>query len=93
MTLESTYRERMKQMYEAVKCRLDYQVALQNARQDFERTNMIHWITNEVNKAITDKTRTRYITSMSQSTYEETSLTVKSLLSSNSVRKVDPSEV
>ena len=55
MTLEAAYRERMKQMYEAVKRRLDYQVALQNARKDFERTNMINWITSEVKKSITAK--------------------------------------
>lgn len=55
MALETTYRERMKQMYEAVKRRLDYQVALQNARKDFERTNMINWITGEVKKSISQK--------------------------------------
>jgi F-type H+-transporting ATPase subunit b len=55
MALETAYRERMKQMYEAVKRRLDYQVALQNARKDFERTNMINWITSEVKKSITAK--------------------------------------
>lgn len=55
MALETAYRERMKQMYEAVKRRLDYQVALQNARKDFERTNMINWITNEVKKSISAK--------------------------------------
>jgi len=55
MGLESAYRERMRQMYEAVKRRLDYQLALQNARKDFERTNMINWITTEVRKAITGK--------------------------------------
>ncbi|CAF1583043.1 unnamed protein product [Rotaria magnacalcarata] len=55
MGLEAAYRERMKQMYEAVKRRLDYQVALQNARKDFERTNMINWITDQVKKSITPK--------------------------------------
>jgi len=55
MALETAYRDRMKQMYEAVKRRLDYQVALQNARKDFERTNMINWITNEVKKSISAK--------------------------------------
>jgi F-type H+-transporting ATPase subunit b len=55
MALEASYRDRMKQMYEAVKRRLDYQVALQNARKDFERTNMINWITSEVKKSITAK--------------------------------------
>ena len=55
MALETAYRERMRQMYEAVKRRLDYQVALQNARKDFERTNMINWITSEVKKSITAK--------------------------------------
>ncbi|CAF1359056.1 unnamed protein product [Adineta ricciae] len=55
MALETAYRERMKQMYDAVKRRLDYQVALQNARKDFERTNMINWITSEVKKSITAK--------------------------------------
>ncbi|CAF3068535.1 unnamed protein product [Rotaria socialis] len=55
MGLETSYRERMKQLYESVKRRLDYQVALQNARKDFERTNMINWITSEVKKSITDK--------------------------------------
>ncbi|CAF1363560.1 unnamed protein product [Didymodactylos carnosus] len=55
MQLEIIYRERMKQMYDGVKRRLDYQIALQNARKDFERTNMINWITSEVRKAITQK--------------------------------------
>jgi len=55
MALETAYRERMKQMYDAVKKRLDYQIALQNARKDFERTNMINWITSEVKNAITSK--------------------------------------
>jgi F-type H+-transporting ATPase subunit b len=55
MALETAYRDRLRQMYEAVKRRLDYQVALQNARKDFERTNMINWITNEVRKSITNK--------------------------------------
>ncbi|CAF3038095.1 unnamed protein product [Rotaria sp. Silwood2] len=45
----------MKQIYEAVECRLYYQVALQNARKDFERTNMISWITSEVKKSIAAK--------------------------------------
>ena len=52
---EATYRVRMKQMYEAVKRRLDYQVELQNARKDFQRTKMINWITSEVRKSITPK--------------------------------------
>jgi len=55
MALESAYRERLKQMYDAVKRRLDYQVALQNARKDFERTNMINWITSEVKQSISAK--------------------------------------
>ena len=55
MALEAAYRDRMRQMYEAVKRRLDYQVALQNARKDFERTNMINWITSEVRKSISPK--------------------------------------
>jgi len=55
MALETAYRDRMRQMYEAVKRRLDYQVALQNARKDFERTNMINWITSEVTKSISEK--------------------------------------
>ena len=55
MALETACKERMKQMYEADKRRLDYQVTLQNARKDFERTNMINWITNEVKKSITAK--------------------------------------
>lgn len=55
MGLEAAYRERMKQVYESVKRRLDYQVALQNARKDFERSNMINWITSEVRKSISAK--------------------------------------
>jgi hypothetical protein len=55
MALESAYRERMKNMFDAVKRRLDYQVALQNARQDFERSNMINWITSEVKRSISGK--------------------------------------
>ena len=53
MALETACWDRMRPMYEAVKRRLDYQVALQNTRKDFERTNMINWITiNEVKKSI-----------------------------------------
>jgi F-type H+-transporting ATPase subunit b len=55
MALETAYRDRLRQMYESVKRRLDYQVALQNARKDFERTNMINWITSQVTQSITDK--------------------------------------
>ena len=42
-------------IYDVVKRRLDYQVALQNARKDFERINMINWIIDEVKKFITTK--------------------------------------
>ncbi|CAF1085919.1 unnamed protein product [Rotaria sordida] len=62
--LETVYRERLKQIYEPVKHRLDYQLALQNARKDFERTNMINWIRNKVKQSIRDKQEKRYLTIM-----------------------------
>lgn len=38
MDLETTYNERIKQIYEAVKRLLDYQISLKNIRKDFKKT-------------------------------------------------------
>jgi len=52
LQLESEYRERMLQVYNDVKKRLDYQISLQNAYHRLEREQAINYITSEVSKSI-----------------------------------------
>ena len=49
------YRERMAQVHDAVKRRLDYQVELVNTRKRFEQQHMVDWIVNNVVQGITPK--------------------------------------
>jgi len=52
MALEAEYINRQADLTEAVKKRLDYQVALKNAEKDAMSKHMINWIENEVQTAI-----------------------------------------
>lgn len=63
MQLEARYRERVGQVYNAVKRRLDYQVELVNTRKRFEQQHMVDWIVNSVVQGITPKQEKDAITS------------------------------
>ncbi|NXO30835.1 AT5F1 synthase, partial [Cisticola juncidis] len=53
MLLETNYRERLLMVYNEVKKRLDYQVAMQNLRRQKEQEHMIQWVEKNVVQSIT----------------------------------------
>lgn len=53
MLLEANYRERLLMVYNEVKKRLDYQVALQNLKRQKEQDHMIQWVEKSVVQSIT----------------------------------------
>lgn len=53
MLLETNYRERLLTVYNEVKKRLDYQVALQNLKRQKEQDHMIQWVEKNVVQSIT----------------------------------------
>lgn len=53
MLLEANYRERLLTVYNEVKKRLDYQVAMQNLKQQKEQDHMIQWVEKNVVQSIT----------------------------------------
>ncbi|NXX27852.1 AT5F1 synthase, partial [Nicator chloris] len=53
MLLETNYRERLLTVYNEVKKRLDYQVAMQNLKRQKEQDHMIQWVEKNVIQSIT----------------------------------------
>ncbi|POI25178.1 hypothetical protein CIB84_011073, partial [Bambusicola thoracicus] len=53
MLLEANYRERLLTVYNEVKKRLDYQVALQNLKRQKEQDHMVQWVEKNVIQSIT----------------------------------------
>ncbi|NXX77828.1 AT5F1 synthase, partial [Urocolius indicus] len=53
MLLEANYRERLLRVYNEVKKRLDYQVALQTLKRQKEQDHMIQWVERNVVQSIT----------------------------------------
>ncbi|XP_052554071.1 ATP synthase F(0) complex subunit B1, mitochondrial [Tympanuchus pallidicinctus] len=53
MLLEANYRERLLTVYNEVKKRLDYQVALQNLKRQKEQDHMVQWVEKSVIQSIT----------------------------------------
>lgn len=53
MLLEANYRERLLTVYNEVKKRLDYQVAMQNLKHQKEQDHMIQWVEKNVVQSIT----------------------------------------
>ncbi|XP_040391471.1 ATP synthase F(0) complex subunit B1, mitochondrial [Cygnus olor] len=53
MLLEANYRERLLTVYNEVKKRLDYQVAMQNLKYQKEQDHMIQWVEKNVVQSIT----------------------------------------
>ncbi|KFO86663.1 hypothetical protein N320_05047, partial [Buceros rhinoceros silvestris] len=53
MMLETNYRERLMMVYNEVKKRLDYQVAMQNLKRQKEQDHMIQWVEKNVVQSIT----------------------------------------
>ncbi|KAK2526487.1 Atp5f1 [Columba guinea] len=58
MLLETNYRERLLTVYNEVKKRLDYQVAMQNLKRQKEQDHMIQWVEKNVVQSITPQQTT-----------------------------------
>lgn len=51
--MEAVYRQRLAEVYQSVKRRLDYQVDVENAQRRFQQHHMVNWIVSGVLKSIT----------------------------------------
>lgn len=52
LQLEAAYRQRLHQLYQEVKRRLDYQLSVQNVYKRLEKEQAINYILNQVNASI-----------------------------------------
>lgn len=53
LQLEAIYRQRLAEVHQAVKRRLDYQSDMESAKRNFEQKHMVDWIVDGVVKSIT----------------------------------------
>ena len=49
---EAEYRRRLMQVYNEVKRKLDYQVAVEDAKKNFTRRHLVNWVIDNVNRNI-----------------------------------------
>jgi len=63
---EHRYRERVAQVYSAVKRRLDYQVELVSTKKRLEQQHMVNWIVDSVVSGITPKQVRQRLSSVSR---------------------------
>lgn len=53
LQLETEYRQRLAEVYETVRRRLEYQADLEHTQRAFEQNHMVNWIVSSVQKSIT----------------------------------------
>lgn len=49
---EAEYRRRLMEVYHEVKRKLDYQVAIEEAKKSFTRKHLVNWVIDNVNKNV-----------------------------------------
>ncbi|XP_045196070.2 ATP synthase subunit b, mitochondrial-like [Mercenaria mercenaria] len=53
LQLEAEYRQRLAEVHDTVRRRLEYQADMEHAQRSFEQDHMVNWIVNNVKKSIT----------------------------------------
>jgi len=61
LQLEASYRDRVHQVYQEVKRRMDYLAESEEAKRRFEQRHMVQWIVDQVKKSITDQFEKNYL--------------------------------